>query len=104
MNFDLIIHSMLNTMLTSVVPLDVATHILMVFLMEGQKVLFRMMIGCLKLNKPFIKSLPDKKNFLAQVKQNSAGVVELGALLKLAFTAKISTTSSVPFGTKIKYN
>lgn len=35
-NFDSLIHSMLNTMLTSVVSLDIATHIMMVFLIEGQ--------------------------------------------------------------------
>lgn len=47
MNFDLIIHSMLNSLMTSVMPLDVAVNLCFVFLNEGQKVLFRFMLATL---------------------------------------------------------
>lgn len=34
-NFDFLVHSLLNSMLTSVLPLDIAIHVSMMFLMEG---------------------------------------------------------------------
>ena len=35
LNFDLIIHSMLNSLLTNLVPLNIASDIVVVFLVEG---------------------------------------------------------------------
>jgi len=34
-NFDLLVHSMLQSLCQSVVPLDIAIHVAMVFLLEG---------------------------------------------------------------------
>ena len=70
MNFDLIIHSMLNSLMTSVVPLDVAINLCFVFINEGQKVLFRFMLATLKLNREVILKQKTKKDFMKTLRSS----------------------------------
>jgi len=35
MNFDLLVHSMLNSLLTDVLSLDISIHVIFMFLLEG---------------------------------------------------------------------
>ena len=59
-NFDILVHSMLNSLATCIVPLDIAIHLSFIFLMEGMKSLFRFMYAVIKSNKAFILGLKTK--------------------------------------------
>ena len=54
MNFDLLVHYMFNSLLTDIMPLDIAIPIAINFLFEGVKVLFRYTIAAFALNRDFI--------------------------------------------------
>ena len=54
LNFDLLLHQMLNTLCTCVLPLDLAIHVAFIFVIEGQKALLRVCYAILKLSKPII--------------------------------------------------
>ena len=71
MNFDLIVHSMLNSLMTSVLSLDIAINFCVLFLNEGLKVLFRFILATLSLNRGLILSLKTKKDILTILKNNS---------------------------------
>lgn len=57
LNFDVLLHQMLNTLCTCVLPLDLSIHIAFVFVIEGQKTLIRIIYAILKLSKDFFKEL-----------------------------------------------
>ena len=76
LNFDLIVHSLLNSLLTSVVPIDIAADIVLVFLIEGQKTLFRFIISLLRCNKDYINGLETKKDFIFNLQANCLNSLE----------------------------
>ena len=94
LNFDLIIHSLLNSLMTSILPLDIAINIFMIFLKEGQKALFRFMISVLDLNYKIISKLTTKKDFLITIKTNTFREAQMQTLLREAFAIKLVTTGS----------
>ena len=94
-NFDSLIHSMLNTMLTSVVSLDIATHIMMVFLIEGQQVLFKLMFGCLKVNEEFFFTLYSRDHFLQHIRANTFQNLKVYQLLEGALKTKIVINAAI---------
>lgn len=67
---------MLNSLLTNLVPIDIASDIVIVFLVEGQKTLFRFIISLLRYNKDFINSLLTKENFLTNLQANCLNTLE----------------------------
>lgn len=67
---------MLNSLLTNLVPIDIASDIVIVFLVEGQKTLFRFIISLLRYNKDFINSLLSKENFLTNLQANCLNTLE----------------------------
>ena len=68
LNFDLLLHQMLNTLCTCVLPLDLAIHIAFIFIIDGQKTLFRICHALLKLSKNFIVGLQTKKDIMGQLR------------------------------------
>jgi hypothetical protein len=66
-NFDMLVHSMLTSLTTNIVPLDIALHEAMVFLLEGQKTLFRFVYAVIKCNKDFILGLEDKHDLIKRL-------------------------------------
>ena len=70
-NFDILIHSMLNSLVTCFVPLDIAIHISFIFLMEGMKSIFRFMYSCIKFNKKLILNLNSKKDLIGKIRENT---------------------------------
>ena len=67
MNFDLTVHVLLSSLLTNILPLDITIHMVFMFLIEGQKVLFRMIIATLNSCRPFIIDLYDSKQFMTKL-------------------------------------
>ena len=99
-NFDILVHSMLNSLATCIIPLDIAIHISFIFLMEGVKSLFRFMYSCIKFNKRLILNLDSKKDLMGKIRENSKKNMKLSECLKYAFEIKLKTTGT---GTNVKF-
>lgn len=84
-NFDLLIHSMLNSLCTNVVPLDIAIHVVSLFLVEGQKTLFRFMYAAIKCNKDFFVQLESKEELVKKLKANSWQSMALADFIKFSY-------------------
>ena len=56
-----------KTMCTEFVSLPVALDILMMFLIEGTKIIFRYTYAILKCSKSFVKSSSDPKTFIEEL-------------------------------------
>ena len=52
------------------VPLSIALDIMMMYMAEGIKIIFRFTYAILKVNKQFIKKLHNPKEFIPQLKKN----------------------------------
>ena len=91
-NFDFLVHSLMNSMLTSVLPLDFAIHLSLTFLMEGQKVLFRVIFGLLEMHRNYLIKTKDNKDFIENFRDHIKKSTKLSYLLKVSFEAKIATT------------
>ena len=71
-NFDLLVHQLLNTLCSCVLPLDISIHIAFTFIIEGQKVLLRYIYAVLALTKDFFASLTVKKDVLGKLRKECA--------------------------------
>ena len=58
---------MLNSLCTNILPLEISIHLTMIFLVEGQKSLFRAMYSILKCNKKFILNIDNKNDFIKKI-------------------------------------
>ncbi len=56
-----------KTFMTAFVPINVALDIMMVFLVEGVKVMFRYTYAIIKMQKEFIKDLQNPESFLEEL-------------------------------------
>ena len=101
-NFDILLHSLFNTALQSVLTLDDSLHVTMLFLLEGQKLLFRLTFAVLKLNHDFLMTVTSKKDLVKRLRENHQKKVTLDSLLTCAFELPLVTTAS-RFGTRIEY-
>jgi len=72
-------------MLTNFVPLPVALDILMMYLIEGNKILFRYTYAILKVNKNYIKKATNAEGFLEGLKETSIANLDPKKLKKKAF-------------------
>ena len=59
------------------IPLSIATDVLMMFLSEGVKILFRFTYAVLKTNKKFIKKCNNPVELLGKLKENSRNQINL---------------------------
>ena len=100
MNFDLLVHYMFNSLLTDIMPLDIAVPIAINFLFEGVKVLFRYTLAALALNRDFILQVQSKKDFKLHMQLNSVAM-DIDELQQLAFSVQIRTQGSM--GNQVKF-
>lgn len=63
-DFSRFVDAAFKSLLTSFVPLPVAVEVLMMFLVEGNKILFRYTYALLKCNKKFIKASTNGQELL----------------------------------------
>lgn len=73
-----------RTMCTEFVPLPVAIDVLMMFLLEGTKIIFRYTYAILKCSKAFLKAHTDPANFLVELAKHSKTEVDPKKLHKAA--------------------
>jgi hypothetical protein len=74
-----------KSMITSYVPLPVSLDILMMYLIEGNKILFRYTYAVLKVNKNYIKKANNAEEFLEGLKTTSRTGVDPKKLKRKAF-------------------
>ena len=91
LNFDQLIHNMLNSMLTCVLPLDLAIHVTWMFIMEGQKALFRSVYAVLKYSRDVIAAVNTKKDIITKIREHCKSL-SVNEFLKLAYETKMKTT------------
>lgn len=72
-------------MITGFVPLPVALDILMMYLTEGNKILFRYAYAVLKVNKNYIKKANNAEEFLEGLKTTSRAHIDPKKLKRKAF-------------------
>lgn len=60
----MLVHQMINTLCTCILPLDLAIHVAFMFVVEGQKMLFRLMYAIIELSKDEIMKLETKTNIM----------------------------------------
>ena len=72
-------------MITNFVALPVALDILMMYLIEGNKILFRYAYAVLKTNKNYIKKANNAEEFLGGLKANSRTTIDPKKLKRKAF-------------------
>jgi hypothetical protein len=70
-NSDFVLYSLFQTLLQSVLSLDDSIHIMMMFLLEGQKLVFRIIYALLKLNHEFFLTIKSKKDLIKNLRQNN---------------------------------
>ena len=98
---------MLESLLTSVLSLEMAMHTTMCFLVEGQKVLFRFIYAILHLSESFILShktrYQNTDDFIRVLREHIIKSVAIEELLNVAFTANLKTSSSAIIGTRVSF-
>ena len=94
----------------SVLSLDFTTHILMLFLFEGQKILFRLIYALLKLNVDFLLCLKmeggveNKEEWvIKKIKDHCSSKVTLANLLSNAFEVQIKTKQTLFQGVRLDF-
>jgi len=104
-NFDMLIHQMLNTLCTNIVPLEVALHIATVFLLEGQKTLFRFMYSVIKCNKDFFLALDTKQDLIKKLQENSLKNMKLDEFIRFAYLKSWATRGFLGgLGATVRFN
>lgn len=84
-SFDMILHSLFNTLCQSVLTLEESWHILTNFMLEGQKLLFRMIFSLIKMNHSFLVKVESQAHIMYGFQQNCLKVVPFNLLCKEAF-------------------
>jgi hypothetical protein len=101
--FDLLVHSLLGSLCTSVVPLDIALHIASVFLLEGQKSLFRFAYAVIKCNKEWLLNLTSSHELVKRLKEQSKDI-KFDDFLRFTYLKNWSTRGYVSgLGAQVKY-
>lgn len=90
-SFDLILHQLFNSLCQSVLTLEQSIHIMFNFLLEGQKLLFRMVFAILKSNNAFLLKMVSKQNTMEKLRENCLKVVNLNELQKYSFELNLRT-------------
>lgn len=75
MDFTQLVDSCFRRFLTDFLPLSSLIDVMVIYLVEGIKGLFRVTYAVFKLNKDKIKSLTDKSNLLIQLGMHSIAVM-----------------------------
>ena len=65
----MLIHQMLNTLCTCVLPLDLAIHITYIFVIEGQKSLLRIIFAILAINKELFLEIKEKRELMPKLRE-----------------------------------
>ncbi len=66
-------------------PINVAFDVMMCFLAEGVKIIYRYTYAIIKMNKDFIKSIDNEENFLKELRDKSKAMPDGVLLKKTAF-------------------
>ncbi len=75
-----------KTMTFYFLPINVAFDVMMCFLAEGVKVIYRFTYAILKMNKEFIKSIDNEENMLSQLRDVSRTLGDAIIIKKNAFS------------------
>ena len=66
-DFSLYVDKCFKSMLTFFIPINVALDFLMIFLVEGIKIIYRYTYAVIKMQKKFIKELQNPESFLGEL-------------------------------------
>lgn len=91
-NLDLILHHLFNSLLQSVLTLEQSIHILMNFMLEGQKLLFRMVYAVIKINGDSMLKIKSKQDCIEKIRKSCLSNINMKNLLEEAFVLSLKTS------------